>query len=585
VERLVGLHRIEERHDSQGELKETVAMGQSKRSPEQARKQSVSVQALRSRPAWASLEQHYRTVKDLHLRQLFAKDPKRGDRLTVEAAGIYLDYSKNRITDETLTLLLRLAEESGLRDRIEAMFRGDNINVSEKRAVLHVALRAPRGASIVHDGRNVVPEVHAVLDKMTDFADRLRSGAWKGHTGKRIRNVVNIGIGGSDLGPVMAYEALRHYSERAMTFRFVSNVDGTDFAEAVRDLDPAETLFIVSSKTFTTLETMTNAHTARDWLLAALNGEADAIARHFVAVSTNASEVARFGIDTANMFGFWDWVGGRYSMDSAIGLSTMLAIGPDNFRAMLNGLHEMDQHFRSAPFERNLPVLMGLLAVWYNNYFGAQTVAVLPYEQYLKRFPAYLQQLTMESNGKHVTGDGTTVDYDTGPIYWGEPGTNGQHSFYQLIHQGTRLIPCDFIAFARSLNPLGRHHDMLLANVFAQTEALAFGKTAEQVKAEGTPDWLVPHRLFAGNRPSNTLLLDTMTPEALGKLVALYEHSVFTQGTIWQIDSFDQWGVELGKALAQKIIPQLESVEESKLEHDSSTNALIRGYRKLKASA
>jgi glucose-6-phosphate isomerase len=585
VERLVGLHRIEERHDSQGELKETVAMGQSKRSPQQARKQSVSVQALRSRPAWASLEQHYRTVKDLHLRQLFAKDPKRGDRLTVEAAGIYLDYSKNRITDETLTLLLRLAEESGLRDRIEAMFRGDNINVSEKRAVLHVALRAPRGASIVHDGRNVVPEVHTVLDKMTDFADRLRSGAWKGHTGKRIRNVVNIGIGGSDLGPVMAYEALRYYSERAMTFRFVSNVDGTDFAEAVRDLDPAETLFIVSSKTFTTLETMTNAHTARDWLLAGLNGEADAIARHFVAVSTNASEVARFGIDTANMFGFWDWVGGRYSMDSAIGLSTMLAIGPDNFRAMLNGLHEMDEHFRSAPFERNLPVLMGLLAVWYNNYFGAQTVAVLPYEQYLKRFPAYLQQLTMESNGKHVTGDGINVDYDTGPIYWGEPGTNGQHSFYQLIHQGTRLIPCDFIAFARSLNPLGRHHDMLLANVFAQTEALAFGKTAEQVKAEGTPDWLVPHRLFAGNRPSNTLLLDIMTPEALGKLVALYEHSVFTQGTIWRIDSFDQWGVELGKALAQKIIPQLESVEESKLEHDSSTNALIRGYRKLKASA
>jgi glucose-6-phosphate isomerase len=585
VERLVGLHRIEERHNSQGELKETVAMGQSKRSPEQARKPSVSVQALRSRPAWASLEQHYRTVKDLHLRQLFAKDPKRGDRLTVEAAGIYLDYSKNRITDETLTLLLRLAEESGLRDRIEAMFRGDNINVSEKRAVLHVALRAPRGASIVHDGRNVVPEVHAVLDKMTDFADRLRSGAWKGHTGKRIRNVVNIGIGGSDLGPVMAYEALRYYSERAMTFRFVSNVDGTDFAEAVRDLDPAETLFIVSSKTFTTLETMTNAHTARDWLLAGLNGEADAIARHFVAVSTNASEVARFGIDTANMFGFWDWVGGRYSMDSAIGLSTMLAIGPDNFRAMLNGLHEMDEHFRSAPFERNLPVLMGLLAVWYTNFFGAQTVAVLPYEQYLKRFPAYLQQLTMESNGKHVTGDGINVDYDTGPIYWGEPGTNGQHSFYQLIHQGTRLIPCDFIAFARSLNPLGRHHDMLLANVFAQTEALAFGKTAEQVKAEGTPDWLVPHRLFAGNRPSNTLLLDTVTPGALGKLVALYEHSVFTQGTIWQIDSFDQWGVELGKALAQKIIPQLESVEESKLKHDSSTNALIRGYRKLKASA
>ena len=547
--------------------------------------QSMSAPALRGRPAWTALEQHYQTVKDVHLRQLFAEDPKRGDRLAVEAAGIYLDYSKNRITDETLRLLLQLAEEAGLWGRIEAMFRGDSINVSENRAVLHVALRAPRGASIIHDGRNVVPEVHAVLEKMTDFAHRVRSGTWKGHTGKRVRNVINIGIGGSDLGPVMAYEALMHYSDRAIIFRFVSNVDGTDFAEAVRGLDPAETLFIVSSKTFTTLETMTNASSARAWLLAGLNDETAAIARHFVAVSTNASEVARFGIDTANMFGFWDWVGGRYSMDSAIGLSTMLAIGPDNFRAMLNGLHEMDQHFRSAPFERNLPVLMGLLAVWYNNYFGAQTVAVLPYEQYLKRFPAYLQQLTMESNGKHVTGDGTTVDYDTGPIYWGEPGTNGQHSFYQLIHQGTRLIPCDFIAFARSLNPLGRHHDMLLANVFAQTEALAFGKTAEQVKAEGTPDWLVPHRLFAGNRPSNTLLLDTMTPEALGKLVALYEHSVFTQGTIWQIDSFDQWGVELGKALAQQIIPQLERATESGLEHDSSTNALIRRYRKLKAPA
>jgi glucose-6-phosphate isomerase len=545
----------------------------------------MSVPALRKRPAWAALEQHYQTVKDVHLRQLFAEDRKRGDRLAVEAAGIYLDYSKNRITDETLTLLLRLAEESGLRDRIEAMFRGDNINVSENRAVLHVALRAPRGASIIHDGRNVVPEVHAVLDKMTDFAQRLRSGAWKGYTGMRLRNVINIGIGGSDLGPVMAYEALMHYSDRGMTFRFVSNVDGTDFAEAVHDLDPAETLFIVSSKTFTTLETMTNAHTARDWLLAGLNSEAAAIARHFVAVSTNALEVAKFGIDTANMFGFWDWVGGRYSMDSAIGLSTMLAIGPDGFRAMLNGFHEMDEHFRSAPFERNLPVLMGLLAIWYNNFFGAQTVAVLPYEQYLKRFPAYLQQLTMESNGKHVTGNGINVDYDTGPIYWGEPGTNGQHSFYQLIHQGTRLIPCDFIAFARSLNPLGRHHDILLANVFAQAEALAFGKKAEQVKAEGTPDWLVPHRLFTGNRPSNTLLLDTLTPEALGKLVALYEHSVFTQGTIWQIDSFDQWGVELGKALAQQIVPQLESVSESQLKHDSSTTALIRRYRKLKASA
>jgi glucose-6-phosphate isomerase len=558
---------------------------QSERSPEQVRKQFMSVPALRKRPAWAALEQHYQTVKDVHLRQLFAEDRKRGDRLAVEAAGIYLDYSKNRITDETLTLLLRLAEESGLRDRIEAMFRGDNINVSENRAVLHVALRAPRGASIIHDGRNVVPEVHAVLDKMTDFAQRLRSGAWKGYTGKRLRNVINIGIGGSDLGPVMAYEALMHYSDRGMTFRFVSNVDGTDFAEAVHDLEPAETLFIVSSKTFTTLETMTNAHTARDWLLAGLNSEAAAIARHFVAVSTNALEVAKFGIDTANMFGFWDWVGGRYSMDSAIGLSTMLAIGPDGFRAMLNGFHEMDEHFRSAPFERNLPVLMGLLAIWYNNFFGAQTVAVLPYEQYLKRFPAYLQQLTMESNGKHVTGNGINVDYDTGPIYWGEPGTNGQHSFYQLIHQGTRLIPCDFIAFARSLNPLGRHHDILLANVFAQAEALAFGKKAEQVKAEGTPDWLVPHRLFTGNRPSNTLLLDTLTPEALGKLVALYEHSVFTQGTIWQIDSFDQWGVELGKALAQQIVPQLESVSESQLKHDSSTNALIRRYRKLKASA
>jgi len=465
------------------------------------------------------------------------------------------------------------------------MFRGDSINVSENRAVLHVALRAPRGASIIHDGRNVVPEVHAVLDKMTDFAHRVRSGTWKGHTGKRVRNVINIGIGGSDLGPVMAYDALMHYSDRAIIFRFVSNVDGTDFAEAVRDLDPAETLFIVSSKTFTTLETMTNASSARDWLLAGLNGETAAIARHFVAVSTNASEVAKFGIDTDNMFGFWDWVGGRYSMDSAIGLSTMLAIGPDHFRAMLNGFHEMDEHFRSAPLDRNLPVLMGLFAIWYNNFFGAQTVAVLPYEQYLKRFPAYLQQLTMESNGKHVTANGIIVDYDTGPIYWGEPGTNGQHSFYQLIHQGTRLIPCDFIAFAHSLNPLGRHHDTLLANVFAQTEALAFGKTAEQVKAEGTPDWLVPHRVFAGNHPSNTILLDTLTPATLGKLVALYEHCVFTQGTIWQIDSFDQWGVELGKALAQQIIPQLERATESGLEHDSSTNALIRRYRKLKAPA
>jgi glucose-6-phosphate isomerase len=544
----------------------------------------MATSALRTRPAWASLKKHYQTMRRVHLRQLFDKDRERGERMAVEAAGIYFDYSKNRITDETLKLLLQLAEESGLRDRIDAMFRGDKINVSEKRAVLHVALRAPRGASILHDGQNVVPEVHAVLDKMAAFADRLRGGAWTGHTGKRIRNVINIGIGGSDLGPVMAYEALRHYSERTMTFRFVSNVDGTDFAEAVHDLDPAETLFIVSSKTFTTLETMTNAHTARDWLLAGLKGEAAATAKHFVAVSTNAEEVAKFGIDTANMFGFWDWVGGRYSMDSAIGLSTMLAIGPDNFRAMLDGFHEMDEHFRTAPFERNLPVLMGLLSLWYNDFFGAQTVAVLPYEQYLKRFPAYLQQLTMESNGKHVTWDGVAVDYDTGPIYWGEPGTNGQHSFYQLIHQGTRLIPCDFIAFGRTLNPLGRHHDILLANVFAQTEALAFGKTTRQVKAEGTPDWLVPHRLFEGNRPSNTLLLDALTPATLGKLVALYEHSVFTQGTIWQVDSFDQWGVELGKALAQRIIPELEGATETKLEHDSSTNALIRRYRKLKAT-
>jgi len=545
----------------------------------------MSVLALRKRPAWSSLEAHHQAMKGLHLRQLFAEDPKRGERLAVEGAGIYLDYSKNRITSETLRLLLQLAQESGLRERIDAMFRGDKINVSEKRAVLHVALRAPRAASIVLDGQNVVPEVHGVLDKMADFAGRLRGGSWKGHTGKRIRSVINIGIGGSDLGPVMAYEALKHYSERSMGFRFVSNVDGTDFAEAVRDLDPAETLFIVSSKTFTTLETMTNARTARDWTLAGLKGEEAAIAKHFVAVSTNAKEVAKFGIDTANMFGFWDWVGGRYSMDSAIGLSTMIAIGPDNFRAMLDGFHQMDEHFRTTPFERNLPVLMGLLALWYNDFFGAQTVAVLPYEQYLKRFPAYLQQLTMESNGKHVTLDGVRVDYDTGPIYWGEPGTNGQHSFYQLIHQGTRLVPCDFIAFAQTLNPLGRHHDMLLANVFAQTEALAFGKTSEEVKAEGTPDWLVPHRLFEGNRPSNTILLDRLTPGALGKLVALYEHSVFTQGTIWQIDSFDQWGVELGKVLAQRIIPQLESAAEPKLEHDSSTNNLIRRYRTGKGTA
>jgi len=544
----------------------------------------MTVAPLRQRPAWTALKDHYRQIEGVHLRELFAGDARRGERLATEAVGIYLDYSKNRITDETLTLLLLLAEQSGLRERIDAMFRGDKINVSEGRAALHVALRAPRGASIVVDGRNVVPEVHEVLDKMADFANRVRGGDWKGHTGKRIRNVINVGIGGSDLGPVMAYEALKHYSERSMTFRFVSNVDGTDFAEAVQDLDAGETLFIMSSKTFTTLETMTNAHTAREWLLAGLKGDEKAIAKHCVAVSTNAEEVAKFGIDTKNMFSFWDWVGGRYSMDSAIGLSTLIAIGPDNFSAMLDGFHQMDEHFRTTPFERNLPALMGLLSVWYNDFFGAQTVAVLPYEQYLKRFPAYLQQLTMESNGKHVTLDGTRVDCDTGPIYWGEPGTNGQHSFYQLIHQGTRLIPCDFIGFNKTLNPLGQHHDILLANVFAQTEALAFGKTREEVKAEGTPDWLVPHRLFEGNRPSNTLLLDRLTPGALGKLVALYEHSVFTQSTVWQIDPFDQWGVELGKVLAQRIIPQLESAAEPKLEHDSSTNTLIRRYRKLKSS-
>ncbi|MEA2659918.1 MAG: glucose-6-phosphate isomerase [Candidatus Binatota bacterium] len=537
---------------------------------------------LTERRAWNGLEAHYKNVRELHLRKLFADDPTRGEHMTAEGVGLYLDYSKNRITAETLKLLLQLADESGLRGRIDAMFRGEKINVTENRAVLHVALRAPRGTSIVVDGENVVPQVHAVLDKMADFSNRVRSGAWKGHTGKRIRNVINIGIGGSDLGPVMAYEALKHYSERAMTFRFVSNVDGTDSAEAVQDLAPAETLFIISSKTFTTLETMTNAHTAREWLLAGLGGDEKSVAKHFVAVSTNAAEVAKFGIDTANMFGFWDWVGGRYSMDSAIGLSTMLAIGPDNFRAMLDGFHQMDEHFRTAPFERNLPVLMGLLALWYNDFFGAQTVAVLPYEQYLKRFPAYLQQLTMESNGKHVTVDGNKVAYDTGPIYWGEPGTNGQHSFYQLIHQGTRLIPCDFIAFNKTLNPLGRHHDMLLANVFAQTEALAFGKTREEVKAEGTPDWLVPHRVFEGNRPSNTILAERLTPETLGKLVALYEHAVFTQGVIWNIDSFDQWGVELGKVLAQRIITEVESKPEPVLNHDSSTNNLIRRYRKRK---
>ena len=536
------------------------------------------------RPAWRALAAHHRSVAGTHLRQLFAEDGRRGERLTAEGAGIFLDYSKNRVTDETLRLLLALAEEAHLRERIEAMFSGQKINVTENRAVLHVALRAPRGQSILVDGADVVPEVHAVLDKMSAFAERVRRGQWLGHTGRRIRNVINIGIGGSDLGPVMAYEALRHYSERALCFRFVSNVDGTDFLEATRDLDPAETLFVVSSKTFTTLETMTNAHTARDWLLGGLGGDAAAVAKHFVAVSTNAEKVAAFGIDTANMFGFWDWVGGRYSMDSAIGLSTMLAVGPENFRAMLAGFRQMDEHFRTAPFERNLPVLLALLGVWYTDFFGAQTIAVLPYEQYLKRFPAYLQQLTMESNGKHVTLAGDPVGVDTGPIYWGEPGTNGQHSFYQLIHQGTRLIPCDFIAFAHALRPLGRHHDMLLANVIAQGEALAFGKTLEQVRAEGIAEWLAPHRVFEGNRPSNTILAERLTPEALGKLVALYEHSVFTQGVIWNINSFDQWGVELGKALAQAIIPELEGPAAPALRHDSSTNNLIRRYRKMKGS-
>ncbi|MCX5870167.1 MAG: glucose-6-phosphate isomerase [Deltaproteobacteria bacterium] len=531
--------------------------------------------------SWQALEAHYPKVRELHLRRLFADDPTRGERMTAEAVGIYFDYSKHRITDETLRLLLQLAEESGLRARIDAMFRGEKINGTEKRAVLHVALRAPKGQAIVVDGKDVVPQVHAVLDKMADFSSRVRSGEWKGYTGKPIRNVINIGIGGSDLGPVMAYEALRHYSRRDLTFRFVSNIDGTDFAEATRDLDAEETLFIISSKTFTTLETMTNAHTARDWALKTLQDSA-AVASHFVAVSTNAGEVARFGIDTANMFEFWDWVGGRYSLDSAIGLSTMIAIGPEEFRAMLDGFHQMDEHFRTAPFERNLPVLMGLLGLWYNNFFGTQTVAVLPYEQYLKRFPAYLQQLTMESNGKHVTLDGSEIDYQTGPIYWGEPGTNGQHSFYQLIHQGTKLIPCDFIGFIQPLNPLGRHHDLLLANVFAQAEALAFGKTPQEVQAEGTPAGLVPHRTFEGNRPSSTILLERLTPEALGKLVALYEHSVFIQGAIWGIDSFDQWGVELGKALAVRIISELETGAEGQLKHDSSTNTLIQRYRRSK---
>jgi glucose-6-phosphate isomerase len=549
-----------------------------------ARSELSRTRPTSQRGAWRALEQHYQSMRGRHLQDLFANDPARGERMTAEAAGVFLDYSKNRVDDATLGLLVELAEQSGLRGRIDAMFRGEKINVTEHRAVLHIALRAPRGASIVVDGKDVVPEVHGVLDKMAAFADRIRSGQWKGHTGKRIRNVVNIGIGGSDLGPVMAYEALKYYSDRAMTFRFVSNVDGTDFVEATRDLDAAETLFIISSKTFTTLETMTNAQSAREWSLQGLGGDAGAVARHFVAVSTNAEKVAEFGIDTANMFEFWDWVGGRYSMDSAIGLSTMLAIGSDHFRAMLEGFHAIDEHFRTAPFRQNLPVLMGLLGVWYSDLFGAQTVAVLPYDHYLKRFPAYLQQLTMESNGKHVTLTGTAVDYQTGPIYWGEPGTNGQHSFYQLIHQGTRLIPCDFIAFGQALNRLGRHHDMLLANVFAQTEALAFGKTAEEVKAEGTPDWLVPHRTFEGNRPSNTILMDRLTPAALGKLVALYEHSVFTQGAIWDIDSFDQWGVELGKVLAQRIIPELEGKSDPELGHDSSTNNLIRRYRKLRGA-
>ncbi len=535
--------------------------------------------SLTARPAWKALAAHHAKIRDRHLRDLFAEDPQRGERLACDAAGLYLDYSKNRVTDETLRLLVQLADECGLRARIDAMFRGDKINVTENRSVLHVALRAPRGASIVVDGVNVVPQVHAVLDKMADFSNRVRSGAWKGHTDRRIRNVVNIGIGGSDLGPVMAYEALRHYSDREMTFRFVSNVDGTDFVEATHDLDPAETLFIVSSKTFTTLETMTNAHSARDWLLRAFGGDVKAVAKHFVAVSTNAAKVAEFGIDTANMFEFWDWVGGRYSMDSAIGLSTMLAVGPENFRDMLAGFHELDEHFRTAPFEKNVPVLLGLLSIWNTDFLGAETVAVLPYEQYLKRFPAYLQQLTMESNGKRVTLAGAEVGCATSPIYWGEPGTNGQHSFYQLIHQGTRLIPCDFIAFIESLNPVGPHHDILLANVFAQAEALAFGKTPDEVRAEGTPERLVPHRVFPGNRPSNTILAGRLTPAVLGKLVALYEHSVFVQGVIWNIDSFDQWGVELGKVLAQRIIAELEAKTEPQLAHDGSTNHLIRRYR------
>lgn len=537
---------------------------------------------LTARPTWQALAEHHRAIGGLHLRQLFTEDPARGERLTAEAAGIYLDHSKHRVTDETLRLLVRLAEEAGLRDRIDAMFRGERINVTENRAALHVALRAPRGTSIVVDGVDVVPEVHAVLDRMATFAEQVRAGAWLGHTRRPIRNIVNIGIGGSDLGPVMAYEALRHYSERSLSFRFVSNVDGTDFAEATRDLDPAETLFIVASKTFTTLETMTNAQSARSWSLAGLGGDLAAVARHFVAVSTNAEAVARFGIDTRHMFGFWDWVGGRYSMASAIGISTMIAIGPEHFRALLGGFNAIDEHFRSTPFDRNLPVLMGLLALWYRNFFGAETLAVLPYEQYLARFPAYLQQLEMESNGKQVTLGGARVDYDTGPVYWGEPGTNSQHSFFQLLHQGTRLVPCDFIAFAESLNPLGPHHDLLLANVFAQGEALAFGRTPEELRVEGVPEGLLPHRVFEGNRPSSTLLLDRLTPSALGKLVALYEHSVFTQAAIWQINPFDQWGVELGKALAGRIMAEIVAKDEPELRHDSSTNRLIRRYRKFR---
>ncbi len=539
--------------------------------------------ALTAGPAWKALEVHSRDIRNRHLRQLFADDPRRGERFSAEAAGIYLDYSKNRITDETLRLLLALADERGLRAHISAMFRGEKINVTEQRAVLHVALRTPKNERIVLDGVDVVPPVHTVLERMAAFSDQVRGGQWQGHTGKRIRNVINIGLGGSDLGPVMACEALRHYSRRDLNFRFVSNVDGTDFAEATHDLDPEETLFIISSKTFTTLETLTNAHSARAWCLHKL-GDKQAVSRHFVAVSTNTAGVSQFGISTENMFGFWDWVGGRYSMDSAIGLSTMLAIGPENFRAMLAGFHAMDEHFRTAPFDRNLPVLMGLLAIWYNNFFDTQTAAVLPYDQYLRHFPAYLQQLTMESNGKHVTLDGVRVNYQTSPIYWGERGTNGQHSFYQLIHQGTRLIPCDFIGFCQTLNPLGHQHDLLMANLFAQTEALAFGKTAAEVKAEGTPEWLVPHRVFEGNRPTNTLLAERLTPETLGALVALYEHSVFTQGTLWNIDSFDQWGVELGKVLAKRSISELENTDEPTLTHDSSTNALIRRYHRLKKS-